>query len=499
VRSAPRRGGDSLASLLAGALLALSLPPWGWWPLGLAGAGLLYWRLAGQRLRARLWSGWLAGLACYGLGLMWARTFNWYGAVVLVILEATAYMVAAGLTPPRRGRAPAFVASFTLLEAVRMTWPFGGLPLGGVFLGQSNGPLVELARLGGPMLITAGVWGGGVVVSTAVTTGLGVRRHSPVGRTALAGSAMLAGLVALIVAGALAPDGGAPVGSLRVALVQGGGARGLSKEQVDPSTVYQAQVAASSEILHDHRRPELVLWPEDVIALAGPLRGSADAAGVGLLAALLHTTVVAGVTEPATATTFRNEIVVWAPNGRIVASFEKVHRVPFGEYIPYRSLVSRLADVSGVPTDAVPGHGSGLLDTPIGPVGTLVSFEVFYSARSHESVRAGARLLIVPTNTSSYATAQVPSQEVAADVIQAVETGRDLVQAAPTGYSSVVTDRGVVRQRSTLGLRQVLYATVSLRRGFTPYDHWGDLPVLLVLGAAALWGWFLHRRRADQL
>ena len=112
--------------------------------------------------------------------------------------------------------------------------------------------------------------------------------------------------------------------------------------------------------------------------------------------------------------------------------------MPFGEYIPYRSLISHLADVSAVPTDAIPGHASGLLRTPAGPFGTLVSFEVFYANRSRTSVRAGAELLVVPTNTSSYATAQVPTQEVAADAVQAVQTGRDLVQAAPTGYSTVV-------------------------------------------------------------
>ena len=48
-----------------------------------------------------------------------------------------------------------------------------------------------------------------------------------------------------------------------------------------------------------------------------------------------------------------------------------------------------------------------------------------------------------------------------------------------------MTQRGVVVQRSSLGRRQVLFATVALRRGLTPYDHWGDLPVL-VLSALAL-------------
>jgi apolipoprotein N-acyltransferase len=76
-----------------------------------------------------------------------------------------------------------------------------------------------------------------------------------------------------------------------------------------------------------------------------------------------------------------------------------------------------------------------------------------------------------------------------------VETGRDLIQAAPTGYSSVVDQRGQVLQRSVLGRREVLRATVSLRRGFTLYDHLGDLPVL-VLGAVALvTGWARQRRR----
>ena len=84
-RRLPRRGRVAAPSVAAGVLLALSLPPWGWWPLGLVGAALLYWRLAGLPLRTRIWSGWLAGLGCYAIGLAWARAFNWYGAVVLVL------------------------------------------------------------------------------------------------------------------------------------------------------------------------------------------------------------------------------------------------------------------------------------------------------------------------------------------------------------------------------------------------------------------------------
>ncbi len=484
----PRRGRIAGPSVAAGVLLALSLPPWGWWPLGLAGAAILYWRLAGQSLRTRVWSGWLAGLGCYAIGLAWARTFNWYGAVVLVLVEALFFAAAAAATPPRRGRALAFVGACTLAEAARMTWPFGGLPLGGVFLGQARGPLVELARLGGPLLITAGVWAGGVAVATV---GAAVwARHRRFGGPSIIGSAVVAaGVVALVVVGAVAPDGGAPVGSVRVALVQGGGQRGLSKEEVPPRSVLAAQLAATFTVSRAHPSPELVLWPEDVVALDGPLAGSPQAALLSQLARQLDTTLVVGVTEPASSTSFRNEVVAWGPNGHIVGVFEKVHRVPFGEYVPLRSLFSHFADLSGVPVDAVPGHGTGLMRTPAGPLGLLVSFEIFYAGRSHESVRAGAQLLAVPTNTSSYSTSQVPAQEIAAAIVQSVETGRDLVQAAPTGFSAVVTQRGAVLQRSALGNRQVLFATVALRRGFTPYDHWGDLPVLVLAALALVAGW----------
>ncbi len=484
----PRRGRVAGPSVAAGVLLALSLPPWGWWPLGLIGAGLLYWRLANLRLRTRIWSGWLAGLGCYAIGLVWARAFNWYGAVVLILAEALFFAAAAGATPPRRGRALAFVGACTLAEAVRMTWPFGGLPLGGVFLGQASGPLVELARLGGPLLITAGVWAGGVAVATAAAFLWARLRH--VSAPALIGAVIVAGgVIALAVVGTVAPDGGVPVRTLRVALVQGGGQRGLSKQDIPPSTVFAAQFAATLVVANAHPSPGLVLWPEDVVALDRPLAGSPQATLLSRLARQLHATLLVGVTEPASFTSFRNEVVAWGPRGHIVGVFEKVHRVPFGEYVPFRSLFSHFANLSGVPVDAIPGHGTGLMRTPAAPLGLLVSFEIFYAGRSRQSVRAGAQLLAVPTNTSSYSTSQVPAQEMAAAIVQSVETGRDLVQAAPTGFSAVVTQRGVVLQRSALGRRQVLFASVALRRGFTPYDHWGDLPVLVLAGLALLAGW----------
>jgi apolipoprotein N-acyltransferase len=483
----PRRGGVVAPSLAAGVLLALSVPPFGVWPSAFVGAALLYWRLRGLRLRARLLAGWVAGLGCFAISLYWSRSFNWYGAVVLVIIESVPMALAGAATPPRHGRVPAYVGAATLAEAVRLSWPFGGLPVGGVFLGQNGGPLLWAARLGGPLLLTASVWAGGAALGELVPL---VRRAADGGRPdGPPWGAVTAALFVLAVgvAGWLGPDGGRPLRDVRVAAVQGGGQRGYTALETGRPGDFTAQLAATLPLTRTAPRPDLVVWPEDVIALGEPLRSSPLGPRVAALARALHATLLAGVTITQPGARFLNEIVAWGPDGTIVSVFEKVHRVPFGEYIPDRAFFSHLANLAGVPSDAVAGHGSGLVRTPAGPLGILVSFEVFFADRGRSAVRAGAELLVVPTNTSSYSSRQMPSQEVAAGRVQAVAEGRDLVVVAPTGYSAFVSANGVVRRISALSVRSVLTDTVALRSGTTLYERLGDLPVL-VLAALALAG-----------
>ncbi len=317
---------------------------------------------------------------------MWARSFTLPGAVVLIALEAL-FMGSACLVVPRGpvvARALAFPAAMTLAEAVRQTWPFGGLPIGGVFLGQADGPVLGVARVAGPLGLTAAVYVGGVAVGAAATAVARARRGhrrvvafdadhpvpggGPAWRRAVAGvgtlaataSVALAVLVGATVASAHAPDGGPVVGRLTAAAVQGGGVRGFSKSQVDPATVLHAAVAATGGLLRpgaDH--PDLVLWPEDVVSLPDPLQDDPEEGALSRLAVSLHATLVVGVTETVSSTAFRNEVVAFGPDGALVARYEKVHRVPFGEYVPYRSFFAHLGNLSAVPLDAVPGHGSG--------------------------------------------------------------------------------------------------------------------------------------------
>jgi apolipoprotein N-acyltransferase len=173
--------------------------------------------------------------------------------------------------------------------------------------------------------------------------------------------------------------------------------------------------------------------------------------------------------------------------------------VPFGEYLPLRGLISHLAGTDLIPRDAIPGHGSGQIRTPSGPFGVVISYEVFFADRARSGIRAGGEVLLVPTNAASFRTSQVPTQEVAAARLRALETGRDVIQAAPTGYGAVIDSRGRVLARTHLGRQQVLQTVVHRRQGRTWYLRWGDGPVVTLALVVVAAGWIADRRRRTPL
>ncbi len=486
--------------MAAGAAVALSLPPFGWWPLAIVGLAGLAACLHRRPWWQRAALGAAAGFGQFAIGLWWVTEFSVAGYVALVLLSMLFVAAACAAVASWRpvGILLGLPATLTLAEWVRGHVPFGGLPLGGIPLGQAAGPLAAVARVGGPVLLTGATAATAAAVAVMARSvvsrghesgrdgddGVGdtrARRARP--KTVAAG--VLVAVVAVVAAGRLGPDGsgGGPPRSIRVAAVQGGGRRGLRANQADPNSVFQRQVVATAAL----RPPlDLVVWPEDVVSVDRPVAETAEAATIAQLAQRLVATVVAGVVEDVGSDRFRNAAVAWSPAGVIVARYDKVHRVPFGEYIPGRSLFRRLVNLDLVPRDAIAGHGPGLLDSPVAPLGTVISYEVFFPDRARAAVNAGGQLLLIPTNASSYRTSQVPTQEVAAAQLRTWETGRDAIQAAPTGYSALIDHDGRVLVRSTLGRTQAITGMLTLRTGRTWYGRFGDFPTLAMAIAALL-------------
>jgi apolipoprotein N-acyltransferase len=282
--------------------------------------------------------------------------------------------------------------------------------------------------------------------------------------------------------------------------VQGGGEQGTRAGEVPSALVTERHVDATRTIAADDEL-DLVLWPENVIDVT-QFAGSDELAAVAGEAARLGVPIAVGVTEdvPGEPDRFTNAQLVVSPDGEVTSRYDKVRRVPFGEYVPLRSTLDALgAPVDQVAHDAVAGTGPAILDLPGGErVGVAISWEIFFGGRVREGVREGAGVVLNPTNGASYSGTIVQSQQVASSRLRALETGRWVVQAAPTGFSAFVTPSGEVLDRTGVSERAVIRREVEMRRGETWYTVLGDAPVIAVMvaGLAATWAVSIRAARS---
>ena len=481
-RRAPARATWAVGgrAVLAGLCIAASVPPWGWWPLAFVGIALLDRLIAGHGWRRRFRRTWLVAFAWLVPGLLWMWDFTAPGYVVACAVFATYFAVAAALSPPGRARWIALPALFTLAEMARWRFPFGGEPLATLAMSQADAPLGQTARLAGSYALVALVVLGGLALSAAwerrawVTAGIAV------------------GLLAAMALAAVAPRGHV-VGHLRVAVVQGGGPQHTRAADTDNWLVFQREVKATETI----KGPvDLVLWPEDVVGLEGTLEQNPNYRNeIVRLARQLHTTLVVGVTEDISPTRFRNASVVFNPDGTEGDRYDKVRRVPFGEYVPFRSLVEKLAPGSGLPDrDAIAGTRPAVVHTRVGTMGVVISWEVFFPDRARDAISHGGEVLLNPTNGSSYWLNILQSQQVASSRLRAIETGRWTLQAAPTGFSAIVTPTGHVTQRTGISQARVLTQTIERRQGQTWATDVGAWPALVASVLAVALAWTVERR-----
>src|SRR5437763_2798187 len=114
----------SLLGLAAGTAIAFSLPPWGFWPLGIGGFAVFAAALRDQPWRRRLLVGAAVGTAMFGIGLFWITEFQAFGFVALLILETSFVTAAAVVTPPGPIGPVVLPAALVLAEAARGAVPF---------------------------------------------------------------------------------------------------------------------------------------------------------------------------------------------------------------------------------------------------------------------------------------------------------------------------------------------------------------------------------------
>lgn len=484
-------------ALVSGLLLYLAFPPVGASWLAAPAVGLLALSCLGARARLGAALGFVHGVALFLPLVEWAAAnAGLLALIALVLLQAAffALLGAALALVTRTAGWPLWTAAIWVgQEALRARVPFGGFPWGKLAFSQGDSWLTPLAALGGAPLVSFAVaLLGGALAWAALRL-----RPTPV----VAGLAVLGALAATGGAAALVP---VPTSgeTVRVSVVQGNVPRLGLDFNAQRAAVLDNHVRATRELAADVRagrveQPELVVWPEnasDIDPFTDPAAYDAiDAAVQDVGVPVLVGAVLQGPGEK-----ISNVGIVWDPETGPGARYVKRHPVPFGEYIPYRSLVRRITTkVDLVPRDFAAGNEVGVLD--VGPVrlGDVICFEVAYDDLVRDTVTGGGRLLVVQTNNATFGRSGETVQQLAMGRLRAVEHGRTVLVAATSGISAVIEPDGEIVDRAPVFTRRVMTHEVPVRSDLTVATRVGAVPEALLAGLGALAvGAALVRRRS---
>ncbi|MGH6931024.1 MAG: apolipoprotein N-acyltransferase [Dongiaceae bacterium] len=504
-----RRG----ALFILGGVGALALPPiYAILLLAAAFTGLLILLDQSARRRAAFMTGWWFGLGHFVVGTYWISNsmltdpvrYGWMIpfaicglSAVLALFPALATGATASLRPQGPSRILVLAIAWTSTEWLR-GWVLTGFPWN--LLGYAwafSDAMNQFAAL-------FGIWGLSFVTVTAMSAPAllfdwaGLRRQGDSRMVRPRATAViLFGVVALLgaiwAAGAdrLAGAGNAMVADVRLRIVQPNidpGQKGnddLRLANLARHLALTIDTAAFDKATH-------VIWPETAILFL--LERESEVRRAIAAAVPTNGLLLTGVprAEPATGTIeeFWNSMAAIDPSGTIIATYDKFHLVPYGEYVPWRWLMPFVSRLTPGENDYSAGPGLRTLHLPgLPPVGPLICYEVIFPGSVVDPSDRPAWLLNL-TNDGWFGRSTGPYQHLVSARLRAVEEGLPVVRAANTGISAVIDAYGRITART--GLDEAAVLDSDLPRpidGLTLYARLGDWAAagLLLVGAVAAW------------
>ena len=486
-RRAARRGLPLalLLGVVAGPILDAGFPDQGIWPLAFLGSAAILLALRGRTFWQGTAVGFLAGLSFYLLHIQWATLFlgpiPW---VALSVLESLFFAVGGGLIalayrwlpevwPSRFGRAgllPVVVAGlWTAREAIASVWPYGGFAWGRLALSQSESPF---SRLFG-WLGSSGV----SFVMVLLVAFLIQLTLEPVGRrTGRVLTAVAA--VALVLA---VPAWPAPVtGTMKVAAVQGNTRSAYFDQRGYQGEILDGTISATLPIIGS--KPDVVVWPEGASDL-DPLNSAAGAEAISLVSEAAGAPLIFGAITQRDGKYF-NSSLLWTPGQGITDIYDKIHPVPFGEYVPDRKFWEPFApDLIGmIAREYTPGTRDSILRVGSVPVGVNICFDVADDQVITDSVLQGAQILFSQSNNADFGRTDESVQQLAIARIRAMETGRSMVNISTVGTSAIIRPDGSTLDQLPWYTAAAMVQNVPLATALTPATMLGRELEWLVSG-----------------
>ena len=501
----------NLVAMGFGAATVLALPPAHLvFLLVPAFAGLVLMAERASGVKAAFAVGWWFGLGYFALGLYWVsfalltepEKFGWmipfavlglggglaiFPALATCLFRFTVGRV--GFSPA--GRIVLFATLWVGFEWVR-SWVFTGFPwnLIGTAWTFSDAMIQPAAAVGvyGLSLLAVGV---AAMPAVLVAEDAGAKSWRPV-------ASAFALLAAVWIGGAIRLQGAAEadVEGVRLRLVQPNIAQTTKWKQELRFQHVLKQLAMSARPPSDGMPPPThVVWAETAV----PFYLSTEPRLLAMLGAVTPLGGAMVVGAPRATPTNAPEFQVWnsvhtiLPGGRIGATYDKFHLVPFGEYVPLKRWLD-IAKITHGRTDFSSGPGIRTISVPGAPsVSPLICYEAIFPGHVVDSANRPGWMLNV-TNDAWFGRSAGPYQHFAATRMRAVEEGLPLVRVANTGISAIVDGYGRMRARLGLGQEGVVDGPLPAGLSPPPFARWGNLATLLLLLSSTFLAYVLRRR-----
>jgi apolipoprotein N-acyltransferase len=285
---------------------------------------------------------------------------------------------------------------------------------------------------------------------------------------------------------------------------------GIAQGNIDQSLkwkiAYQQKTLRTYQNLTEElakRRPDLVIWPETAVPFFFPLDQTLSPivqeipsqAGFYLLFGSPF------YWETENQIRYLNSAFLLSPEGTIEGRYDKIHLVPFGEYVPLRRFLPFIEPLVESVGDLVSGSetvGSVLFPLPSGRFGVLICYEIIFPDLNRRYIQRGADFLITITNDAWFGRTSAPFQHFSMATFRAVENRVFVARAANTGISGIIDSTGRVVLQTDIFSRRAVAGEIFLRGTETIYTRFGDVfaHACLVCSILPFAGAYLMRRSA---
>ena len=251
-------------------------------------------------------------------------------------------------------------------------------------------------------------------------------------------------------------------------------------------------------------RPNLIIWPETSL----PFYVRLEPLKLHRLLTLVRQVgipVLAGYPDARLSTSgsvmTHNAAGLIRPSGSFAGQYEKIHLVPFGERIPFQSVLPILGKVDLGQAEWTPGTRSVVFSGAGPAFGVMICFESIFPELARRYAEEGAQYLVNITNDEWFGPTAGPVQHAEMAILRSVETGLSTARCANTGISMLIDPYGRVTQRTSLFVEALAAGDVVAGIGPTRFLEWGDWVTSLCLGLTLILiavGWFRPIQRLDE-